>query len=78
MNTTPPLFSVGYNEDGVILYRTDEHGKPLMLALMDTTAAIRYAGDLCDVAEQLMKNAEDFVAHVNLMNDVDSSFTDGE
>ena len=73
MNTTPPLFSVGYNEDGVILYRTDEHGKPLMLALMDTTAAIRYAGDLCDVAEHLMQAAERFAAHRALVADGDDA-----
>lgn len=76
--TTPPVFTVGYCDDGIVLYRAGEDGQPFVHAIMDTTAAINYARDLCDVAEQLMKNAEDFIAHVNLMNDVDSSFPDGE
>ena len=44
-----------------------------MLALMDTTAAIRYAGDLCDVAEHLMQAAERFAAHRALVADVDDA-----
>lgn len=78
VNDHPPVFSVGYCDDGVILYRTGEDGQPFVHAIMDTTAAINYARDLCSVAEQLMKSAEDFVAHVNLVKDVDSSFTDDE
>jgi len=76
--TTPPAFSVGYNDDGVILYRADEHDRPMLLALMDTTAAIKYARDLCDVAERLMKAAEDFVAHMKLVDDVNDALNGEE
>lgn len=78
MNDSPQLLSVGFNDEGVILYRTDEHDQPLMLAIMDTTAAIRYAGDLCDTAERLMKAAEDFAEHRKLVAAVNDSFDEQE
>ena len=73
-----PTLSAGYNDDGIILYREDENGEPLMLALMDTTAAIKYARDLCDMAEHLMKATEDFVAHMKLVDDVNDALNGEE
>jgi hypothetical protein len=68
----PPRLSVGYSDDGVVLYRVDEHGVPTTLALMDPIAARRYSLDPQQVAEHLLTAGADYEAHLERVADIDN------
>jgi hypothetical protein len=70
MNGAPRL-SVGYNGEGVILYREDENGQPVLLALMDIDAAIRFAHDLSGVAGDLIRAADEYANHRDSLANLD-------
>jgi hypothetical protein len=71
--TAPPRLTVGYCDDGVVLYRVTPEGQPLVLALMDPIVARRYALDLVQVSEHLVRAATEFEAHRALIADVDDA-----
>ena len=73
--TNPTALQIGYNDDGVVLYRT-ENGEPVIAAQMDPEAAKRYAADLRETADHFDRAIIDFGNHRKLIDDINSAVSD--
>lgn len=62
--------SVGYDDEGIILYRT-HNDTPVMAARMDPEAAKRYAADLRETADLFDRAIIDFGNHRKMVDEID-------